>query len=121
MARTALVVDDSTSIRQMIAFTLKKAGFDIVEGENGQDGLAKLGGQRVDLIITDLNMPVMDGITFLQSVRKLESMRYTPVLLLTTETSKEKRHQAKAAGATGWLTKPFNPQQLADAVERLLL
>jgi len=120
MPRTALIVDDSASIREMVAFTLREAGFTVMEGIHGADALEKLGNQRTDLIITDLNMPVMDGLTFIRHVRGRANTKYTPVLMLTTESQLEKKQQAKAAGATGWITKPFKPEQLTSVVKKLL-
>ncbi len=121
MARTALIVDDSTSMRQMVGFSLKQAGFDVFECINGQEALTALqknGG--VDVIITDLNMPVMDGITFIRNARSLESTRFTPILMLTTESGEEPKAQAKAAGATGWITKPFRPTQLLAVIDKVV-
>jgi two-component system chemotaxis response regulator CheY len=121
MAKTILIVDDSTSIRQVVAFTLKQAGFAVVEGSNGKEGLAQLEAvQRVDLIVTDLNMPVMDGITFIKHVRSRPSSIGTPVLMLTTESQDSKKQEGKAAGATGWLVKPFHPEKLLQTIARVL-
>jgi len=120
MPRTALIVDDSTSIRQMVAYTLREAGFDVLEGSNGSDALAKLENRRVELIITDLNMPVMDGLTFIRQVRGRPENKYTPVLMLTTESQAEKKQQGKAAGATGWIVKPFHPGKLLEVIARVL-
>jgi two-component system, chemotaxis family, chemotaxis protein CheY len=120
MPKTALIVDDSFSVRQMLAFTLKDAGFDVVEGANGQEGLNALQASKVDLIITDLNMPVMDGITFIREARKLGPAKFTPILMLTTETQASKKQEGKAAGATGWLTKPFQPAKLLEVVAKVL-
>jgi len=121
MARNVLVVDDSASMRALVSGTLKGLGFQTVEAGNGQEALECMKTMRtVDLIITDLNMPVMDGITFVQNVRRLVALKYVPVLLLTTETRTEHKEKAKAAGATGWLTKPFDPKQLTAVVQRLL-
>ena len=119
MPKTALIVDDSFSVRQMLAFTLKDAGFDVVEGGNGQEGLNALQASKVDLIITDLNMPVMDGITFIREARK-SAAKFTPILMLTTETQASKKQEGKAAGATGWLTKPFQPAKLLEVVAKVL-
>lgn len=118
--KTALIVDDSTSMRQMVAFTLSQAGFVVVEGINGQDGLSKLDGNQVQLVITDLNMPIMDGVTFVREIRTRAEHKFTPVLMLTTESQEEKRKEARAAGATGWLVKPFNPEQLIKTIGRVL-
>ena len=121
MSRNVLVVDDSASMRALVSGTLKGLGFQTHEAGNGQEALERMKTMRtVDLIVTDLNMPVMDGITFVQNVRKLVALKYVPVLLLTTETRTEHKDKAKAAGATGWLTKPFDPKQLTAVVQRLL-
>jgi len=120
MPRTALIVDDSLSIRQMISYTLREAGFVVLEGIHGADALAKLATQRADLIITDLNMPVMDGITFIRHVRARSECRFTPVLMLTTESHAEKKQEGKAAGATGWIVKPFHPSKLLEVIAKLL-
>lgn len=123
MAKLALIVDDSSSMRQMVSFTLKGAGFDVLEGENGQQALDKLKaapGGRVDVIITDLNMPVMDGLTFIKNVRALSPLRFTPILMLTTESGDNRKAEGKAAGATGWIVKPFHPEQLLKVIEKVL-
>jgi two-component system chemotaxis response regulator CheY len=121
MARNVLVVDDSASMRALVSSTLKGLGYQTHEAANGEDALGRIKNMAsVDLIITDLNMPVMDGITFVQSVRKLQALKFVPVLLLTTETRTEQKDKAKAAGATGWLTKPFDPKQLTAVVQRIL-
>lgn len=119
MSKTALVVDDSPSLRQMVVFTLKQAGFSVLEGGNGREGIDQLRGQRVELIITDLNMPVMDGFEFVKHVRTLPSYKFTPILILTTESQAAKRQEGKAAGATGWLVKPFNPEQVLQVVSKV--
>ena len=121
MGKTVLIVDDSTSMRQMVSFTLKEAGFGVLEGGNGQEGLSQLSGKdRVELIITDLNMPVMDGFTFIRNVRGLPAYKFTPILMLTTESQMEKKQEGKAAGATGWIVKPFNPNQLLQVIAKVL-
>ena len=119
MSKTALVVDDSASLRQMVVFTLRQAGFSVLEGANGQEGVQQLKGQRVELIITDLNMPVMDGIEFIKQVRAIAAYKFTPILILTTESQQTKRQEGKAAGATGWLVKPFNPEQVLQVVGKV--
>ncbi len=121
MAKSILVVDDSQSLRQMLAMTLEEAGFSVMQGENGKNALDKLSNQRVDLIITDLNMPVMDGIAFIKNVRTRAESKFTPILMLTTESAAEKKAEGKAAGATGWIVKPFEPAKLLQAVDRLFL
>jgi two-component system chemotaxis response regulator CheY len=120
LAKTALVVDDSVSMREMVSYTLKTAGFEVLQGANGEEGLGQLDRHNVELIITDLNMPVMDGITFIQRVRTRTKNKFTPVLMLTTEHQDAKKQAAKAAGATGWLTKPFNPEQLLKVVAKVV-
>jgi len=120
MPKTALIVDDSTSLRQMVAFTMKEAGFDVVEGENGQEALDKSDGKNFDLVITDLNMPVMDGITLIRKLRERPNFKFTPILMLTTESQDTKKQEGKAAGATGWIVKPFNPEQMMQVVARVV-
>jgi len=120
MAKRILMVDDSTMVRQMVSFTLHEAGFDVVEAVHGQDALNKLGSQAVDLIVTDLNMPVMDGITFIGNVRALSATRYVPILMLTTESQPEMKQKGKAAGATGWIVKPFDPPRLLAVIAKVL-
>jgi len=120
MAKRVLVVDDSDMMRQMVAFTLREANFEVVEAENGQDALSKLAGQNLDLILTDLNMPVMDGIAFIRNARSLAATRYVPILMLTTESQQEKKAEGKAAGATGWIVKPFDPPKLLTVISKVL-
>lgn len=123
MAKTALIVDDSASMRQMVNFTLKGAGFTVLEGGNGQEALTKLAGVpggKVDLIITDLNMPVMDGLTFIKQVRTQAASRFTPILMLTTESGDTRKAEGKAAGATGWIVKPFHPDQLLKVIQKVV-
>jgi two-component system chemotaxis response regulator CheY len=119
MPKVALVVDDSSMVRQMVAHTLARAGFSVIEGSNGQDALTKLGTASVALIVTDLNMPVMDGLELIRRVRSNPLYRSTPILMLTTETLDARKKEGKAAGATGWLTKPFNPDQLLQVVAKV--
>lgn len=120
MAKTVLVVDDSTSMRQMVAFTMRSAGFDVVEGANGQDALTQTAGKNLNLVITDLNMPVMDGMSLIRALRGKAEFRFTPILMLTTESQPEKKAEGKAAGATGWIVKPFNPEQLLQVVAKVV-
>ena len=115
-----LTVDDSASIRQMVSFTLTKAGYQVTEAVDGKDGLGKAGLKKVDLIITDLNMPNMDGIQMITAVRKLPGYGFTPILMLTTESQAEKKDAGKKAGATGWIVKPFNADQLIAVVQKLV-
>lgn len=120
MAKTALVVDDSTSMRQMVAFTLKSAGFTVLEAADGAAALRQLEAGPVQLIITDLNMPVMDGISFIRQVRSRPAFRFTPILMLTTESQESKKAEGKAAGATGWIVKPFDPERLLQVVAKVV-
>src|ERR1039458_6190370 len=115
-----LTVDDSATVRQMVSFTLKKAGHDVVEAVDGKDGLAKAGQRKVDLIITDLNMPNMDGIQMISAIRKLPGHGFTPILMLTTESHPEKKDAGRKAGAMGWIVKPFNADQLIAVVQKLV-
>jgi len=119
MARI-LVVDDSASMRQMVAFTLKGAGHEVVETSDGVEALASAKSGSFDLVITDVNMPNMDGITLTRELRALPNYRFTPILTLTTESSNEKKMAGKQAGATGWLVKPFNPDQLLATAKKVL-
>ncbi len=120
MANTILIVDDSVSMRQMISFTLKENGFEVSEAENGKNGLQKAIESNFDLIISDINMPEMDGIAMLKKIRSLDKLKFVPVLLLTTESDANKKAEGKAAGATGWLVKPFNPDTLIATVKKVL-
>jgi two-component system chemotaxis response regulator CheY len=115
-----LVVDDSNSIRDMVSFTLKSAGYETVEAKDGQDGLNKAQIATFDLVISDVNMPNMDGIELCQELRKLPSFKFTPILMLTTESSGDMKTRGKAAGATGWLVKPFNPEKLLATIKRVV-
>ena len=115
-----LTVDDSASVRQMVSFTLRKAGYEVVEAVDGKDGLAKVGSGKLDLIITDLNMPNMDGIEMMAAIRKLPGYSFTPMLMLTTESQVERKDAGRKAGATGWIVKPFNADQLIAVVQKLV-
>ena len=120
MSKMALVVDDSTAMRQMVAFTLQSAGFTVIEGADGKDALGKVSGKSVNLVVTDLNMPNMDGISLIRELRKLPNFKFTPILMLTTESQDTKKQEGKSAGATGWLVKPFNPEQLLGIVAKVV-
>ncbi len=115
-----LAVDDSASMRQMVAFTLKGAGYKVIEAADGQEALDKARGETVDLVLTDQNMPRMDGITLVQNLRGMATYAATPILILTTESSDEMKSRGKAAGATGWLVKPFDPGKLLDVVRKVI-
>ncbi len=120
MAKTILAVDDSPSIRQMVAFTLKGAGYEVTEAVDGQDGLNKAKAKPFNLVLTDQNMPQMDGITLIKSLRSLPQYKSVPILVLTTEAGDAMKTQGRAAGATGWLVKPFDPQKLMDVVKKVI-
>jgi two-component system, chemotaxis family, chemotaxis protein CheY len=115
-----LAVDDSASIRQMVGFTLRSAGYDVVDAVDGKDGLTKAGKDAFDMIITDLNMPNLDGIQMITEVRKLPGYSFTPILMLTTESQAEKKDAGRKAGATGWIVKPFNAEQLTSVIKKLV-
>ncbi len=119
MGKTIMTVDDSASVRQMVGFTLKKAGFSVIEASDGKDALGKLQGE-VNLIVTDLNMPNMDGIELIKNVRKNPAYKFVPIVMLTTESQASKKQEGKQAGATGWIVKPFKPDQLLAVVNKLL-
>jgi two-component system, chemotaxis family, chemotaxis protein CheY len=120
MAKKILTVDDSISMRQMISFTLRDSGYEVVEAIDGQDAINKAQNQSFDLIFTDQNMPNVDGLTLIQMLRYLPEHEKTPILMLTTEASEEMKKMGRAAGATGWLVKPFDPQKLLDVVKKVL-
>ena len=115
-----LAVDDSASMRQMVAFALKGAGYDVLEAGDGTEALGVAKGRKVDLVVTDVNMPKMDGITLIKELRSLPNYKFTPMLMLTTESNPAKKQEGKAAGATGWIVKPFDPDQLIATVKKVL-
>lgn len=115
-----LAVDDSASMRSMVSFTLRSAGHEVLEAEDGQAALDVARGRRFDLVLADVNMPRMDGISLVRNLRTLPEYKGTPILILTTESNPEKKQDGKAAGATGWLVKPFDPDQLLATVKRVL-
>ncbi|MBP6597858.1 MAG: response regulator [Giesbergeria sp.] len=121
MSKTIMIVDDSASVRRVVGIALKGVGYTVLEGSDGRDALSKLTGQKVHLIISDVNMPNMDGITFLKAVKQLPAYRFTPVIMLTTESEESKKREGQAAGAKAWVVKPFQPEQLIGAVQRLCL
>jgi two-component system, chemotaxis family, chemotaxis protein CheY len=120
MSKTILSVDDSASIRQMITFTLQKEGYAVVEAVDGRDALGKVKSTPVDMVLTDLNMPNMDGLELIRELRMKPEYKYTPIVMLTTESSMGKKDEGRQAGATGWIVKPFKPEQLIAVVKRLL-
>lgn len=120
MSKTILIADDSPSLRQMISMTLSGAGYQVVEAADGRDALGKAVGKSVHLFITDLNMPAMNGIELIKALRGGAAHRFTPVLMLTTESDPAKKQEGRAAGATGWIVKPFNPDQLLAVIKKVL-
>jgi len=120
MAKTFLIVDDSASMRQLVSFAIKDAGFDVVVAENGKDALGKLQGSKVDMVITDLNMPEMDGIELIKQIRGLPDYKFAPIVMLTTESQEEKKQEGRQAGASGWIVKPFSPEQLLGVVKKFV-
>ena len=121
MTKTIMIVDDSASMRQVIGIALKGEGYTVIECREGKEALSKLTGQKVHLIISDVNMPVMDGITFLKEVKQLPNYKFTPILMLTTESEESKKREGQAAGARAWMVKPFKSDQLLSAVQKLCL
>jgi two-component system, chemotaxis family, chemotaxis protein CheY len=120
MPGVILAVDDSASMRQMVRYTLESAGYEVVQAADGVEALDYAKGSGVDLVLTDVNMPNMDGISLIRELRQLPDYRFTPLLMLTTEAGLEKKQEGKAAGATGWLVKPFNPEQLVATLRKVL-
>ena len=118
--KNILAVDDSASLRQMVRMVLRSGGYEVLEAVDGEDALSKLNGQEVHLILSDINMPRMDGLEFTRRVRAMPEYRFVPVVLLTTESHPEKKQEGKAAGATAWIVKPFNPDQLLAVVKKVL-
>lgn len=120
MSKTILIVDDSASVRQVVAMTLRGEGYEVIEAQDGQDALSKLTGQRVHLIVSDVNMPVMNGIELLKAVKAHATYKFTPVIMLTTESSDSMKEEGRAAGAKAWMVKPFKPEQILAAVAKLV-
>ncbi|MBN2419575.1 MAG: response regulator [Deltaproteobacteria bacterium] len=120
MSKVIMTVDDSISIRQMVGFTLKRAGFEVIEAVDGVDAISQLDGITIDMMIADLNMPNMDGIELIKQVRGKAQYKFIPILMLTTESQEDKKLAGKAAGATGWIVKPFKPDQLLSVIKKVL-
>lgn len=121
MSKNIMIVDDSASLRQVVSIALKGAGYDVVEACDGKDALSKLDGRKLHLIVSDVNMPNMDGITFLKAAKQLPAYKFTPVIMLTTEAGDAKKQEGQAAGARAWVVKPFQPAQMLTAVSKLVL
>ncbi len=120
MSKTILIVDDSATLRQVVSIALRGAGYNVVEASNGKEALGKLDGSKINLIISDVNMPIMDGITLVKEVKKLPNYKFTPIIMLTTEGSDEMKREGQAAGAKAWVVKPFQPEQMLKAVSMLV-
>nr|WP_315193233.1 response regulator [uncultured Aquabacterium sp.] len=121
MSKSVLIVDDSSSVRTVVGIALRGAGYEVLEASDGADGLRKLDGRKVHLIISDVNMPGMDGLTFLKEIKKSATLKFIPVMMLTTEAGADKMAVGKAEGARAWMTKPFKPEQMLAAVQKLVL
>ena len=120
MSKSILIVDDSASLRQVVNIALSGAGYTIIEACDGKDALSKLNGDKIHLIISDVNMPNMDGITFVKEVKKLANYKFTPIIMLTTESQADKKKEGQDAGAKAWVVKPFQPEQMLAAVSKLI-
>ncbi len=120
MSKTIMTADDSSSVRQMVSFTLKQAGYSVVEAINGNDAISKLKTTPIQMLISDLNMPGMDGIELIKQVRAMPQYKFIPIIMLTTESQADMKQKGKAAGATGWIVKPFQPEQLLSVIKKVL-
>ena len=120
MSKTILIVDDAAAMRQVVGIALTGAGYSVIEAVDGKDGLDKLDGRKIHLIISDVNMPNMDGIAFLKEVKKLPNYKFTPIIMLTTESQEAKKQEGQQAGAKAWMVKPFKPEQMLAAVSKLM-
>ena len=121
MSKTIMIVDDSSSLRVVVSIALSGAGYNVIEASDGRDAIFKLKGKKINLIISDVNMPNMDGISFVKAVKEMPDFKFTPILMLTTESQEEKKREGQAAGARAWMVKPFKPEQLVAAVQKLVL
>ncbi|MGE5467581.1 MAG: response regulator [Ignavibacteria bacterium] len=121
MTKSIMIVDDSASLRQVVSIALKSAGYDVVEACDGKDALTKLDGRKLHLIISDVNMPNMDGISFVKAAKEMPAYKFTPIIMLTTEAGENKKQEGQAAGAKAWVVKPFQPAQMLTAVSKLVL
>ena len=121
MSKTIMIVDDSASIRTVVGIALRGAGYAVIEASDGQDAINKIAGKKVNLIVSDVNMPGMDGITFVKRLKQMPEHRFVPIIMLTTESGESKKMEGQAAGARAWVVKPFKPEQMLAAVQRLCL
>lgn len=120
MGKTILIVDDSPSLRTAVTIALENAGYSVIEGQDGQDALNKLNGQKIHLIISDLNMPNMDGFSFVRELKQIPDYKFTPIIMLTTEASDEKKAEGKSAGVRAWMVKPFKPEAMIEAISKIV-
>ncbi len=120
MPRIFLVVDDSAAIRRLVTLTAQEAGYEVLVAENGKEALARLAGQKIDLVITDLNMPEMDGIELIKALRRMQEYKFVPIVMLTTESQEARKQEGKQSGASGWIVKPFSPAQLLEVVHKFM-
>jgi two-component system, chemotaxis family, chemotaxis protein CheY len=120
MSKTIMTVDDSASMRQMVTFTLRQEGYEVIEAVDGKDALSKVNGSPIHMVLTDLNMPNMDGIELIRNLRANPACKFIPIVMLTTESQAEKKQEGKAVGATGWIVKPFKPEQLLAVIKKVL-
>ena len=120
MSKVIMTADDSASVRQMVSFTIRDAGYEVIEAVDGRDALSKANGQTIHMVITDLNMPNLDGIGLIRELRALPAFKFIPIILLTTESQAEKKQEGKTAGATGWIVKPFKPEQLLAVIRKVI-
>lgn len=121
MAKTIMIVDDSSSLRQVVGIALKSAGYEVIEAVDGKAALSKLTGQKINLIISDVNMPNLDGISLVRAIKQMPAYKFTPIVMLTTENQDSKKREGQEAGAKAWVVKPFKPEQLVAAVQKLVL
>ena len=121
MSKTILIVDDSDSLREVVGIALKNAGYEVIEGADGQEGLNQLDGKKVHLIISDVNMPNMNGIEMVKKIKDMAEYKFTPIIMLTTESGEELKDEGRSAGVKAWMVKPFKPEQMLDAVSKLIM
>jgi two-component system chemotaxis response regulator CheY len=120
MSKTILIVDDSASMRQLVSFSLQDAGYEVIAAVDGKDALSKINGPKVDMVVTDLNMPNVDGIELIKQLRSNPSFKFTPIVMLTTESQDSKKQEGKSVGASGWIVKPFQPEKLLEVIKKFV-
>lgn len=121
MSKTILIVDDSDSLREVVGIALKNAGYEVIEGADGQEGLNQLDGKKIHLIISDVNMPNMNGIEMVKKIKDMSAYKFTPIIMLTTESGEGLKDEGRSAGVKAWMVKPFKPEQMLDAVSKLIM